>query len=111
MDLRSLAVLATACLAVCGSVAAGSPEARNAPAGFVVIPLRATPANAGNVGQVTLLPMGGSATGIRLFFTGVPNATTVPIHLHTSIYEAACDALPSKAAYELNGKVLVSTSA
>ncbi|MDM0114369.1 hypothetical protein QTI66_19605 [Variovorax sp. J22R133] len=110
MTLRSLAVLAAAHVAVCACVGTGGPARQDVVAGSVVIPLRATPVNAGNVGRITLLPMGGE-TSVRVDLSGVPAGTTAPIHVYTFIYEAACDALPSKAAYALNDRVLVSNNA
>ena len=110
MNLRTLAVLATVHWVVCGCVGTGSSAPLNAAASSVVIPLRATPNNAGNVGRVTLLPQNGE-TGIRLDLSGVPSGTTIPVHVYTFIYEAACDALPSHAAYALNDRVLVTTVA
>lgn len=110
MKLHSLAVLASAPLAICGCAGTGSPANRSTAADLVVIPLRATQINAGNVGQVTLLPMDG-ATSVRLDISGVPGDITVPIRVYTYIYEAGCGALPSRATYALNDRVLVTNTA
>jgi hypothetical protein len=106
MNLRTLAVFAAVPCAVCACAGTGLSTSRNAVAESVVIPLRATPINAGNVGRATLLPLDG-ATAIRLEISGVPGGTTSPIQVYTYIYEAACAALPSKAAYALNANVAV----
>lgn len=105
MHLCTLAVVATATCAICACTGSGSLGRGGAESESVAIPLRATPANSGNSGRVTLLPMNG-ATGIRLEISGVPGGTTAPIHVYTYIYEAQCAALPNKAVYALNDRVL-----
>jgi hypothetical protein len=45
-------------------------------------------------------------TSILLDFTGVPGGSTLPVHVYTYIYEAGCDALPTKPAYSLNERVI-----
>src|SRR4030095_935236 len=109
MNLRFLAAIAIAQFVISGCAGTGSPATRSAAADAVVIPLQATPINAGKVGRATLLPLDGK-TSILLYFTGVPvDTTTVPVHVYTYIYEAACGALPTKPAYALNERVLVSS--
>jgi hypothetical protein len=105
MNSRLLAALAILPFVTIGCAGRGSPTTRSAAADAVVIPLRATSINAGNVGQATLLPLNGD-TSIVLDFTGVPGGTTLPVHVYTYLYEAGCGALPTKAAYALNDRVL-----
>jgi hypothetical protein len=105
MNSRLLAALAVVQFVTIGCAGTGSPNTRSAAADAVVIPLQATSINAGNVGQATLLPLNGN-TSILLDFSGVPGGTTLPVHVYTYIYEAGCGALPAKAAYALNDRVL-----
>lgn len=109
MNLRFLATIAIAPLVISGCAGTGSPGRQSAAADAVVMPLQATSINAGQVGRATLLPVAGK-TNIQLYFTGVPNNTTLPLHVYTYIYEAAaCSALPAKPTYALNERVLVSS--
>ncbi|MDM0047720.1 hypothetical protein [Variovorax sp. J22R115] len=108
MNLRFLAAIAIAQFVISGCAGTGSTTRPSAAADAVVIPLKATPINAGKVGRVTVLPLDGN-TGVLLYFTGVPWHTTMPVHVYTYIYEAACGALPPQPAYALNEKVLVSS--
>ena len=43
---------------------------------------------------------------IRLNFSGVPPYASLPVHVYTYIYEAACANLPDKPAWSLNDRVL-----
>ena len=108
MNLRFLAAIAIAHFIISGCAGTGSPARPSAAADAVVIPLQATTINAGRVGRATLLPLDGR-TNIQLYFTGVPGDTTLPLHVYTYIYEAACSALPAKPACALNERVLVSS--
>jgi hypothetical protein len=110
MNSRLMAALAIVQSVTSGCTGIGSPATRSAAADAVVIPLQATRINAGEVGRATLLPLDGK-TSILLHFTGVPGGTTFPVHVYTYIYEAACGALPTKPAYALNKRVLVSKNA
>jgi hypothetical protein len=69
------------------------------------VKLVATNANAGEIGQATLRPRDGS-TLVMLNFSGVPSDTTLPVHVYTYIVEGRCDAVPDRAAYALNDRVL-----
>ena len=75
-----------------------------------MVKLDATPYNAGEVGQATLLPVNGN-TRIVLSFSGVPPETTKPVHVYTYIYEGECDKLPKEPIHSLNDRVLVTTPA
>ena len=110
MNSRALAALAITHSVMSGCAGTGSPATQSATPGTVVIPLKATRINAGNVGRATLLPLDGK-TSILLDFTGVPEDTSVPVHVYTYIYEAACGALPTRPAYALNERVLASNPA
>jgi len=106
MNSRFLPVLAIATFVMSGCAGTGSSATGSAAADAVVIPLQATGINAGNVGRVTLLPLEGR-TSILLDFTGVPSDTTLPVHVYTYIYEAACGVLPTRPVSSLNRTVLV----
>ena len=98
MAARAATLLAALLLAACAAP----------PSTGVVVPLQATPTNAGAMGQATLLP-GPEGTRIELFFTAAGAQATVPLHVYTYLYEGRCDALPAVPAYSLNQRVLVRT--
>ena len=74
----------------------------------VVVPLLATPANAGALGRATLMPAP-EGSRIEVFFTAAGAQPTVPLHVYTYLYEGRCAALPRQPAFSLNERVLVRT--
>jgi hypothetical protein len=76
----------------------------------VLIRLNGVGNNSGETGQAALVPVK-DRTQINLTLSGVPPMTTRPVHVYTYIYEGSCSKLPEKPAYELNDRVLVSSSA
>jgi hypothetical protein len=103
MPRRFILVVPLLAAAGCASENAAS-GARAADAGVVVM-LAATPRNAGETAQATLIPAGGE-TRIVLNFSGVPSWTTLPVHVYTYIVDGRCDAVPAQAAFDLNERVL-----
>jgi hypothetical protein len=91
-------------LAACQSGGPAGPPPGTA-AQRIVVTLAATPYNAGETGQATLIPAG-AKTQVVLNFSGVPPWTTLPVHVYTYIVEGRCGAVPARAAYDLNERVL-----
>lgn len=71
---------------------------------IVNIPLNATHYNAGHIAQATLAPMG-NETDVSLFIGGVPDWTSLPLHVYTYIYPGKCESLGPEPAYEMNQTV------
>jgi len=88
-----------------GFAGLGSAAQAREPTGAVVIPLVASSFNAGRVGHAAILPQG-NATRIVLWFSGVPNAMTLPVHVYTYVYEGTCNTLPAKPVISLNDRAL-----
>jgi hypothetical protein len=91
---------------VAGCAGTNVPQAAETGTEPVMVRLQATTYNAGEIGQASLLPQGGK-TLIRLNFSGVPPYASLPVHVYTYIYEAACARLPETPAWSLNDRVLV----
>jgi hypothetical protein len=94
-------------IAGCASPDGSRPEeAQGSRVGALTFDLHATSYNAGRIGRATLLPQD-NGTRLVLRFSGVPPYVTVPVHVYTYIYAAACGSLPSTPTWSLNDRVLV----
>ncbi|WP_394561229.1 hypothetical protein [Aquipseudomonas alcaligenes] len=69
--------------------------------------LQASPRNAGQIAQATLVPRE-AQTDVTAFVSGVPMGMTLPVRLYAFIYAGHCGQLDAKPAYELNNTVRTS---
>ncbi len=73
---------------------------------IVSIPLTASAQNAGEIGQVTLVPQG-NATEMLFIISGVPPSTTMPAHLNTYIYPGSCNQMADKPLYTMTDRTVL----
>jgi hypothetical protein len=71
----------------------------------VQVKLKATPKNAGRIGQATLSPRG-ERTDVSIFISGVPFGVTLPVRLYAYLYRGSCAQPGAQPAYDLNQTVL-----
>jgi hypothetical protein len=83
------------------------PIAASGGAPIQTVALKASRSDPGRTGQAILVPRG-AVTDIAVWFSSVPNDTTLPAHVYTYLYKGTCNALPGTAAIALNRRVLVS---
>ena len=101
---RTRPVILLAGLALLAGCAPAPPSAQSADGQFIVR-LRASPRNAGEIGQASFVPQG-NATNVVIFASGLAQPVSRPIHLYTYIYEGTCQSHGPKAAFALNDVVV-----
>jgi hypothetical protein len=93
--MKSTTWLALAVALGCTAATSAADDTVNSPLTF---PMKATPRNAGRIGQVTLVAQKGQ-TELMFVVSGVPAGTVVPADIDTYIYPGTCASHGDEPAY------------
>jgi hypothetical protein len=102
---RNVLLACSVCLLCCGVVPATAATTNGAESSLDSIRLVGTRYNAGKIGKAILVPEG-NKTVVHLTLSGVPNGTSLPIHLYPYIYEGTCRSRKLKPSHALTDNVL-----